>query len=53
MSLKCDILVSKFALKWVNLYRYVMNYDGCFDGLLAFLEQDMVGLYKLNSSVDP
>jgi translation initiation factor 2 gamma subunit (eIF-2gamma) len=23
LSLKCDIPVSKFAFKWVNLYRYV------------------------------
>ena len=23
MNLKCDILVSKFAFKWVNLYRYI------------------------------
>ena len=22
LNLKCDILVSKFAFKWVNMYRY-------------------------------
>jgi hypothetical protein len=28
LNLKCDILVSKFAFKWVNLYRYNKLYSG-------------------------
>jgi hypothetical protein len=23
LNLECDVLVSKFAFKWVNLYRYI------------------------------
>jgi hypothetical protein len=32
LKLKCDILVSKFAFKWVNLYRYATEKDKDGDG---------------------
>jgi hypothetical protein len=41
--IKSDILVSKFAFKWVNLYRYIEENKEW---------SATVGLYKLNP-VDP
>ena len=52
LNLKCDILVSKFAFKWVNLYRYDKA------AAEARFERDVAGggcVYKLtlDSALDP
>ena len=47
--MKCDILVSKFAFKWVNLCRYHLEI-ALAEGEVELVLHELltVGLYKLN-----
>jgi hypothetical protein len=49
--IKCDILVSKVAFKWVNLYRYAEDGRGGESKAAAAERGREVGLYKLTHSL--